>query len=181
MDKDSARHYYVTTAIQYHIAARFAAFAGFSYVCGVLFHHAVEMYLKGQLCLTHDENQLRKFSHNLLKSWKAYKEAVSWTGPGAFEDSIRTLNDHEELRYPDRIAPAGAVVIDFSRPKSSEVLPESKSKLNRGKYFTLYVDDLDALASAILQASKLNPPYFTAALNSDASEFLRRENKSPIW
>src|SRR5882762_792709 len=160
MEKETARDYYVNAAVQYHIAARFAAFAGFAYVCGVLFHHSVEMYLKGQLCLTHDEKQLKKLSHNLSESWKAYKQAVSWTGPDPFEDTILTLDAHEELRYPDRIASAGAmtVLIDFSRAKS---VPISKSELNRGKYFTLFVDDLDALASTIFRASKLNPQYFT--------------------
>jgi hypothetical protein len=40
------------TGSQYYIAGRFAAFAWFHPVAGNLFHHAIEMYLKGALSKT---------------------------------------------------------------------------------------------------------------------------------
>jgi len=45
----SPDHFFVGNACQYYAAARFAVHAGCIPVCGNLFHHAVEMLLKGGL------------------------------------------------------------------------------------------------------------------------------------
>jgi hypothetical protein len=61
------------TGSQYYIAGRFAAFAWLHPVAGNLFHHAIEMYLKGALSKTKSLSDLRKLSHDLLSGWAAFK------------------------------------------------------------------------------------------------------------
>jgi hypothetical protein len=181
MDNTAAQEYYITSALQYHVSGRFAAFAGFSHVCGILLHHALEMYLKGQLCLKLDEKQLKKLGHRLASAWELFKEDVSAPELAVFDETIRTLHEHETLRYPERIAPAGAMtlIIDFSRNKAAGF--SNKTTLSQGKHFQVFIDDIDALAQIILEKSKLNPLYFTGGLKNDAKIFLKRDNKSVIW
>jgi hypothetical protein len=180
MDKLTLRQFYTTSALEYHVTARYAAFSGLSNVCGILFHHAIEMYLKGYLCSKLDVGQLRKLGHDLGKSWKAFKKDFAGSGLERFDWAIRALDEHELLRYPERVAPAGAmtVIINISKPRGSQI---SNSKLNKGKQFDLVVDELDDLAKLILEKSKINAPAFVQRFNRDAQEFLKRDNKSVIW
>jgi len=179
MDIQTLREFYTTSALEYHVAARYAAFSGLSNVCGILFHHAMEMYLKGYLCSKLDVRQLTNLGHNLRKSWKAFKKDFSGSGLERFDETIHALDEHEFLRYPERVAPAGAmtIIINISKPKSQI----SNSKLNKGKQFDLVVDELDDLGKLILEKSKINAPVFVERFNGDAQEFLKRDNKSVIW
>jgi hypothetical protein len=180
MDKLTLREFYTTSALEYHITARYAAFSGLSNVCGILFHHAIEMYLKGYHCSKLDAGQLRKFGHNLRESWEAFKKDFAGGGLERFDETIRALDKHEALRYPERVAPAGAmtVIISISKPKSSQI---SNSKLNKGVQFDLVVDEMDELAKLFLEKSKINPAAFAQRFNEDAQAFLKRDNKSVIW
>ncbi len=74
-DKDRLRYMYFDTGLDYHIAARFAVIEQFNPLAANLFHHAIEMYLKGALCRTHDEYQRRELGHKLRKIWKRFKVA----------------------------------------------------------------------------------------------------------
>jgi hypothetical protein len=48
--------------------------AGLLPLAGNLFHHAAEMFLKGQLSKTTPLDCLKKkYSHNLVKTWEAFK------------------------------------------------------------------------------------------------------------
>jgi len=180
MDKLTLREFYTTSALEYHITARYAAFAGLSNVCGILFHHAIEMYLKGYHCSKLDAGQLKKLGHDLDESWKAFKKDFAGTGLERFDKTIRALDEHEALRYPERVAPAGAmtVIINFSKPIGPQI---SNTKLNKGKQFDLVVDELDDLSKLILEKSKMNPAAFALRFNNDAQEFLKRDNKSILW
>jgi hypothetical protein len=80
MDKLALREFYTTSALEYHVTARYAAFSGLSQVGGILFHHAIEMYLKGYLCSKLDAGQLRKLGHDLGKSWGAFKKDFAGSG-----------------------------------------------------------------------------------------------------
>ena len=53
------------TDSQYYIGGRFAAFAWFHPVVGNLFHHAIEMYLKGALSKTRSLSELKRLYHDL--------------------------------------------------------------------------------------------------------------------
>lgn len=180
MDKQTLQQYYVTSALEYHITGRYAAFSGLSNVCGILFHHAMEMYLKGYLCLRLDEKQLTTLGHSLHKSWNNFKKDFSESGLQRFDETIRALDQHETLRYPEWVAPTGAmtVIINISKPKDPQF---SNSKLNKGVQFDLVVDELDELAKLVLEKSIINTAAFTQRFNIDAQAFLKRDNRSVIW
>jgi hypothetical protein len=179
MDKLTLREFYTTSALEYHITARYAAFSGLSSVCGILFHHALEMYLKGYHSSKLEAGQLRKLGHDLDKSWEAFKRDFAGSGLERFDKTIRALDEHEALRYPERVASAGAltIIINMSKPLSQV----SNTKLNKGKQFNLVVDELDALAKLVLEKSKINSAAFAQRFSNDAQEFLKRDNKSVIW
>jgi HEPN domain-containing protein len=182
MDAQTARTYYLKLAVEYHIAARYSAFAGFSYACGILFHHAIEMYLKAELRLGLSDKELKSLRHDLKKTWKMFKQATSQSGPNTFDKVIKSLDKHESLRYPENVFAQGTttatMVIDFTR---SAVTPSNPTTTAAGNEFRLYVDELDALAKFILEHSHVNPVFLTEGMNDRAQEFLKLENKSQIW
>jgi hypothetical protein len=72
---DRERERFFSSACDYYIAGRFAAFARLNPVVGNLLHHAIEMYLKGALAKTKSLVALDKgFKHNFPKLWKAFKQ-----------------------------------------------------------------------------------------------------------
>jgi hypothetical protein len=92
---------------QYYVAGRFAAFAWFHPVVGNLFHHAIEMYLKGALSEKRSLSDLRKLSHNLPVIWKVFKVEANDSALDRFDATIAGLHDYEELRYPDSVMVRG--------------------------------------------------------------------------
>jgi hypothetical protein len=71
---------WLQTATQYYVTVRFAAFAWFIPVTGNLFHHAIEMYLKGHLSATMTDKELRdNLGHDLTKIWRRFKQSLSDT------------------------------------------------------------------------------------------------------
>ena len=59
--------WYVDTGVAYYLAARGAFFMRVHPVSGNLFHHAIEMLLKGCLCHVLDEHARRRFGHRLRR------------------------------------------------------------------------------------------------------------------
>jgi HEPN domain-containing protein len=178
-DVEVLRMLYLTTALQYHITARYAAFAGFVPVCGLLFHHAIEMYLKGQLCRKLDEFQLRNLGHKLEKLWKKFKAEMSDRTLDQFNQVISELDRHERIRYPETIASRGMIGLIQFKPATTRGVQGVAT--GPQPQFMIVVDDLDALAKTILDKSGVDPRFFTAGLNDDATSFLTRDNKSIIW
>jgi hypothetical protein len=67
-------HFFVRSGYEYYANARFAMHAQSSYVCGNLFHHAVEMLLKADLAKSGASlEELQRMGHNLKRLWRAYK------------------------------------------------------------------------------------------------------------
>jgi HEPN domain-containing protein len=184
-DADFARQQYFSRAIEYHVTARYGAFAGLCNVGGILFHHAVEMYLKGGLRRTLNDDQLKGLGHDLQKAWGEFKRQFSVSASSNFDNAVKMLDEHELLRYPDRVftagAPATAILLDFTRPTTPAQGTPTPAASPRPKEFKLYVDDLDALAKFILHTSGFNAPALTCGLKSEALTLLKRDNKSQIW
>jgi len=177
-DKTALGVLYFTTALQYHVCARYAAFAGFMPVCGNLFHHAVEMYLKGYLCDSWNEHERRSLGHNLKKIWRKVKAIDSDPILNRFDDLVVALQRWEEIRYPEKIAREGMIgYIHFSKPPVSK--KPSSPRLSEPRY-EVVVDELDALSKIIFE-KRMNPKAFIGGLKSDAQDFLKRANKSVMW
>jgi hypothetical protein len=136
---------------QYYVAARYAAFAGLAPVCANLFHHAVEMYMKGYLSSQRGLAELKKLGPRLPDIWAHFKSSAADAELDRFDPVISELDKFESIRYPDR-------------------------DLTEGMQLT--VEDMDHLITTIFRKAVTNTRYFTARLNSDATTYLYRANQA---
>src|SRR5437870_1212577 len=98
---------FFSLGIQYYVTARFSAFAWFSPVCGNLFHHAIEMFVKGYLCERKSLEELKKVGHRLCSLWACFKQEVADPALDRFDQTVTDLDEFESIRYPDRILSHG--------------------------------------------------------------------------
>ena len=100
--------------VQYYVAARYSAWSGL-WVCGNLYHHALEMFLKSGLSQIRSLPELKKFQHKLVNIWNAFKADFP-AALSQFDKTITELADFEEIRYPDEVLKNGAqIIIDYHR------------------------------------------------------------------
>ena len=162
------------TGSQYYIAGRFAAFAWFHPVAGNLFHHAIEMYLKGALSKTKSLSDLRKLSHDLLSGWAAFKVHANDRALDRFDATIAGLHDYEELRYPDSVIAKGMEstieIVRSSIPNGAATGGTSVPP------YRVCVQDIDELVSVIFAAASRNPQAYLRFPNDPAREFLTKDN-----
>jgi hypothetical protein len=92
---------FVSSGCEYYATARFAMHAQRSLVCGNLFHHAVEMLLKGGLAKRRKSlPELTSMGHSLKKLWRAYKDHPE-AELERHNKTINRLDKHEDIRYPN--------------------------------------------------------------------------------
>ena len=156
---------------QYYIAARFAAFGRLNPVVGNLFHHSIEMYLKGGLSKTKNLQQLEKFRHKLPAIWKAFKDQTTGAALSQFDATIADLDRYEELRYPNAALAKGmGSTINIMRSNASVTGGISVPQ------YELCVQDIDELVAAIFSAASRNPKAYFQGLAGCAREFLMKDN-----
>jgi hypothetical protein len=172
---DRERERFFSTACEYYIAGRFAAFADLNPVVGNLLHHAIEMYLKGALAKTKSLEELnRGFKHNLPNLWEAFKQQANDAALERFDRTIAELHRYEEIRYPDSILAKGmASTIEILRSNlpnayQGPVVPE----------YRVCVQEIDELVEATFSAARFNPQFFFRGRKPLAREFLTRDNRA---
>ena len=73
MSVDAAEEEFMKLGVQYYAAARSCAWGGL-WVCGNLYHHSLEMFLKAGLSRRYSLEDLKnKFGHRLVAIWTAFK------------------------------------------------------------------------------------------------------------
>jgi hypothetical protein len=169
---EDTAHLFFSAACGYYIAARFAAFARLNPLAGNLFHHAIEMYLKGALSKTKSIRQLEKFRHKLPSLWKAFKDQTN-IALNQFDTTIADLHRYEDIRYPDAILASGmASTIDIVKsnlPTRYEGPPVSE--------YRICLQEIDELVDAIFSGARRNPAaYFQRS--DPTREFLIKENRA---
>lgn len=127
---DGLKVQFFTHGTQYYVSARFAVTAALAPVSGNLFHHAVEMLIKGALCEHLDESQRKRLGHDLIPLWGAFKSQVSDPKLDRFDRVIEELDRFEDIRYPAPIVAKG-MLCEFSfdpiEPGVSGVYPDPKT------------------------------------------------------
>jgi len=87
---------FFSNGMQYYVAGRYAAFACLAPVVGNLLHHSIEMFLKGGLSRTKTPlEELKKFSHNLPKTWNMFKAHFKDPALDRFDGVVSALNSFE--------------------------------------------------------------------------------------
>jgi hypothetical protein len=162
---------FMTLGVQYYVAARATALAGLLPVCGNLYHHALEMFLKAGLSRTHSLQDLKSknFGHKLIDIWNVFKTDFDSTALQQFDATIADVHDFEEIRYPDKVLKNGAqMLVDWGTTPVQSSATEPMYKL--------HVNDLDRLIGEIFRVSSRNPLFFTGGLKRDVREMLARDN-----
>jgi len=162
---------FMKLGVQYYAAARQSAWSGL-WVCGNLYHHALEMFLKAGLSRQHSLQELssRKFGHKLIAIWNVFKAEFPRTTLLEFDATISDLAGFEDIRYPDKVLKHGVQInIDFrAQPRVPSSRPEPEYRLD------FY--EIDRLVGAIFGVSSLNPLFFTLGLKPDVRAMLARDN-----
>lgn len=144
---DLIASYFWMTGSQYYTVARFAMHAQCMPVCGNLFHHAVEMLLKGALAHKRSISDLKhNMRHNLNVPWQSFKVEFPDQTLTRHDETISSLNKFEEIRYPDPDkVPFMEVSADWFGPS---VTTETSVELTR-KQFVLVISPIDDLVADI--------------------------------
>jgi hypothetical protein len=166
---------FIKTAGQYYVAGRYSAFAGFIPTTGNLFHHAIEMFLKGGLSKTGITlADLKKLSHDLPKIWETFKRTFKDQSLDRFDHVIASLHRFEDIRYPDLIVQKGMnakiEILAPARPPG----PQSGSE----PVYELYLQHIDELVGQIFKTASANPRAFLSNRfhKQEAKQFLMEQN-----
>src|SRR5216683_7273147 len=99
-DAAAAKDWFFDLGMQYYIAARLSAvLVGLMPVCGNLYHHAVEMFLKAGLSRNNSQRDLanrNKFGHCLPKLWETFNADFASPALRPFDTMINTLQKWDE-------------------------------------------------------------------------------------
>ena len=140
-------------------------------VCGNLFHHAVEMALKGGLARKRDASELRYMGHRLKALWREFKKEHPGLGLERHDKTVSTLDKFEEIRYPGT---TGSIGINASWSGDPGTV-KTFGGLRTPKKYALVVSDIDDLFADIFMASSWNPGVFMGT-NPYALEAITRHN-----
>jgi hypothetical protein len=169
-DAVAAEEQFMKLGVQYYVAARQSAWSGL-WVCGNLYHHALEMFLKAGLSRKYSLPELRKqFCHELIPTWNAFKADFSSPALSEFNATIADIAGFEDIRYPDKVVKYGAqIIIDYrAQPREPSLRPEPEYRLD------FY--EIDRLIGAIFGASSQNPLFYMSDLKPDVRAMLARDN-----
>jgi hypothetical protein len=162
---------FMKLGVQYYVAARSTAWAALLPVCGNLYHHALEMFLKAGLSRKYSLEQLKyEFGHKLIDVWKAFKADFPSTALLQFETTIADIAEFEEIRYPDNVLEHGAQMLVDWGPIPAQISASSPP------LYKLYPMNLDRLIGEIFSASCRNQLFFTTRLKPDVQDMLARDN-----
>src|SRR6266436_2561450 len=139
---------FMKLGVQYYVAARSAVMAQLLPVCGNLYHHSLEMFFKAGLSRQTSLDDLknpRKFGHDLLKLWPAFKAEFAPAGElDEFDATVTKLEQFEDIRYPDKILALGAqMLVDWTTPTMEHSFASSPP------LYHLHVNELDRLVGKI--------------------------------
>lgn len=147
---------------QYFALARYSAFAFLMPICGNLYHHAVEMLIKGYLANSISSSQLKStFGHSLSKLWEEFKSAVNDSSLSSFDIVISRLAQFEYIRYPDSIIDNGMTVgitIGGAGPSLVDQLRDVTPT------YKLNVEELDKLVLVIFGRASVPPNAYFGGL-----------------
>ena len=168
-------------AMEYYASGRSAFLSNSVFVAGNLLHHAVEMMLKGHLLKTILPTDLakRKFGHNLLILWTAFKATFPSNDLAEFDAMIDALNRFEEIRYPDKIIEHGvAIGMALGRNQPVTSLDPARAETT----YQIAIGDVDALFARLFPLCRMNPKAYFLFLSEHGLQVLNEGNEeSKNW
>jgi hypothetical protein len=164
---------FLGNACQYYATARFAAHAGCVPVCGNLFHHAVEMFLKAGLTQQRALSDVTDMRHKLKKLWRAFKADFPATALQQHDKTISCLDKFEDIRYPDNVIKYGmGVSLEWSGPAGQVT---TSGGMQTPRQYAIVVSDIDDLIADVFKVCSRNPVAFIGT-HPAAREAITRHN-----
>jgi hypothetical protein len=164
---------FVQNACQYYATARFAMHAQCMPVCGILFHHTVEMLLKGGLARQRELCELEKMRHRLKVLWRAFKVDFHDSNLKQHDKTVSRLDKFDAIRYPDEILRYGmGTTAQWGNP-AAEVIAHGGIKTPR--QYVIVVSAIDDLVADVFKTCSWNPGTFMGT-NPAALEAITRYN-----
>jgi len=144
---------------------------------GNLFHHSVELYLKGYLCLELNELQRIKLRHSLKRIWRLFKKKVKDPTLKKFDSTIAVLDRFESIRYPEKSVRLG-MQVHFSLAKP---VPSTGPTKRDPPIYLVTLNEIDELVATLFQKSELNPRIFPPGLSAEGKAYLKQDNPTGLW
>jgi hypothetical protein len=150
--------------MQYYIAARLSVvLAGLVPVCGNLYHHAVEMFLKAGLSRKYSLDDLQKnFRHSLPKLWEAFKADFASSALPQYDAVMTTLQKWDEIRYPNKVLQKGAQMVVVWVENTSHSMPSSPPR------YEVNGAVIDNLVSTIFEVLQKLPGLYKSRVNANS-------------
>ncbi|GEM_PF-6329764 len=154
---EQARYAFLMLGSQYYSLARYCANQVYLPVCVTLFHHAIEMLLKGYLSKSKNLNELKTIGHNLDDLWELFKIDFQNNSLSKFDSVVQKLNQVEDLRYPDLIVNQGFILNIRLGTPTPLILPGTENL----PQYDIDVSALDEIAVTIFTLGGIPvTPYF---------------------
>ena len=150
---DNLSSVFLELGCQYYAIARYCASVFYMPICATMFHHSIEMLIKGYLIKSYSSAELKKVGHNLAKLWSMFKSAGDEAKLSRFDRAKRELDQVETLRYPDAMVDEGFVL----NVRLGVLTPIQLPGLGNQPQYFVNVSDLDDIALAIFDACNVNP------------------------
>jgi hypothetical protein len=173
---NKAPSHFIGEGLEYYIAGRFCFFAGCNFICSHLFHHAVEMIIKGYLSKTLSQSKVFKFRHRLDKLWRKFKNDIGAPELLKFDTVIAELDKFERIRYPDKIVLEGYFMRWSLTDNNPPIAPSTHR--NMPVYETV-LSQIDELIHALFKHSGINVRAYSGIIHESGLEILNRQNKWP--
>jgi hypothetical protein len=172
-DPDFYAIQFMRSGCQYYAAARFAMHAQCMPVCGNLFHHTVEMILKGGLARKRKLSDLKDMRHKLKVLWRAYKADFPDPALKRHDKTISGLDKFDDIRYPDaNLKHSMGLTSQWSGPAGNVT---AYGGIKTPKQYAVVVSDIDDLIADAFKMSNWNPVGFMGT-NPAALEAITRYN-----
>ena len=152
-------------------------------ISGNLFHHSIEMMLKGIVLMntpspeeydSMEKEFKHKIVHNLDKLWNIFKSKHPKNNPEGYDGIITKLNNWEEVRYPSKKS-----VTKIAGPTKNSVVFDSSMKTEL--LLECSLEEMDDLFNFLWTNYIETPSYKfkdTLILTKDLYE---KNNKFPIY
>jgi hypothetical protein len=147
--------------MQYYVAARFAAAAGYMPVSATLAHHALEAMLKAAASRGATKEQIlqfkyrQNFGHDLGRLWAAFVKQHPGRKLHGFKTLIRELDKFERIRFAEQLMERQTMIrVDYV------LSPKQPTQPQRMRRFTLRMDLLDKLVRLIFETMQVNASFY---------------------
>lgn len=178
MDREEAQIYFCRIGVEYYVVGRFSYFCHYFLMTGVLFHHAIEMFLEGKLVDNFSAPQLKdQFGHNLHRLWNEFKTKCKDPSLHKYDGTIQRLNRWEDLRYPPEKGSSISMSLDMRKGDKSGV---TYPKMKEENKYKVNLEEMDELVRKLFLVIQINPKFFREFTTGEAKTFYQKENLHPM-